>query len=758
MFKTLVKKLNDHFSPEQNSTFERHLFRNIKPENGEIFSKFLLRVRQQAAKCSFGSTKIETTEINLKDKLIDSWAPVELKKKLLEKERSLDEVIELCWVHEQVATQSTVMNQIYAEPGPSHTYVNKVDAKFKQTNECGRYGKTDHGATDTTCPARCEVVGHFAAKCRTTGQKRPNKTWKEGNNKQPRNTVNHVEVNDSQEEGDRNPDDTGKIFDCFRVEKNPRDSEVASKDEMIGYTVGGIELTMLIDSGSKVNIINGEDWENLTEKQATIWDLTDNIGNTLKPYASGSIEVSQKFQSTITVEGRQEIIATFYVIKGGDVSLIGRDTAKRLGILKLGLNVNAMEETGEFPKIKGVKVRLTINPTVKAVKQPLRRIPITVEKAVEQKLEEPLRKGIIEKVSEPSDWISPIVIAFKPNGDIRICVDMRRANEAIKRGNYPLPTFKGFMTKLKGARYFTRLDLLNAYHQMELDEESRPITTFITHKGLFRYKRLLFGVNSAPEIFQQKVEELLSPCENCLNYIDDIIVFGETEEEHDGYLERVLKALKGNNVVLNEEKCVFEVQSLEFLGHKLSANGIEASEEKVRTILDFRPPSTKEEVRSFLGLVTYLGKFIPDLGSITEPLRQLTKKDTRFTWTETHQKSFDQLKHALAKLPTLAYFDEKRRTQIIVDASPVALGAVLIQFEDQQTPRVISFASKSLSEVERRYSQTEKESLALVWAVERFYFYVAGLSFELVTDHKPLEAIFKPSARPPARIERWVLR
>lgn len=764
VFETLVTKLNEHFSPDQNSTFERHLFRTIKPEGGEAFNKFLLRVRQQAAKCAFGTTKNEATEINLKDKLIDSWAPVELKKKLLEKERSLDETIELCRVHEQISTQSTVMSQIHTEPGPSYGHINKIAKKFKPNNECGRCGKTNHKANETVCPARgvkchrCGTVGHFAAKCRTRVLKRPARPELNANTKRSRNTVNHIEVDDSLEEDKEGQEDTIKTFDCFKVEKDQTAHDAEGKEELIKCRVGGVEITMLIDSGSKVNVLNGKDWETLTKKQAAVWNLNLNTGNTLKPYASGTLQVNSKFQSTISIKGKQEIIATFFVIDGGDVSLVGKDTAKRLGILKLGLNVNTIEQILPFPKVKNVKVKLTIDPTVKAVRQPLRKVPVTVELAVEQKLDEALHREIIEKVNEPSDWVSPIVVIFKPNGDIRICVDMRRANEAIKRENYPLPTFDGFMTKLRNARYFSRLDLVNAYHQLELDEESRPITTFITHKGMFRYKRLLFGVNSAPEIFQRIFEGLLSPCENCLNYLDDIIVYGGTEEEHDAHLEKVLNVLRDNNVVLNEAKCVTKVQNLEFLGHKLSANGIEAGEDKVKTILEFRPPHSKEEVRSFLGLVTYLGKFIPDLGSITEPLRQLVKRDAKFTWTPNHQESFNKLKQMLAKLPTLAYFDPQRRTRLIADASPVALGAVLIQFDDQQIPRVISFASKSLSDVERRYSQTEKESLALVWGVERFYFYLAGLCFELVTDHKPLEAIFKPSSKPPARIERWVLR
>ena len=411
-------------------------------------------------------------------------------------------------------------------------------------------------------------------------------------------------------------------------------------------------------------------------------------------------------------------------------------------MLKLGLEpVRQIQQTRcEFGKIKDIVVQLSIDKSIKPIQQPLRRIPIALEVKVEEKLKEALDLGIIEEVVGPSSWISPVVIVFKENGDLRLCIDMRRANQAIRRENFPLPIFENFMTKLRGAKYFSRLDLCNAYHQLELHSDSREITTFITHKGLYRYKRLLFGVNSAPEIFQRVFEGLLSPCKNCLNYLEA--------------LDGVLKKLKEHNVVLNEKKCVYKVTELKFLGHHLSQKGIKADEEKVKAIEEFRNPVNKEETRSFLGLITYLGKFIPDLAATTEPLRKLIKKDVKFVWGEEQDKAFRKLKVSLTRNPTLTYFNPNLRTRLIVDASPVALGAVLVQFEkDNPMP----FASRSLSEVEQRYSQTEKEGLALVWGVERFYYYLYGICFELVTDHKPLEAIFKPTSKPPARIERWVL-
>lgn len=267
----------------------------------------------------------------------------------------------------------------------------------------------------------------------------------------------------------------------------------------------------------------------------------------------------------------------------------------------------------------------------------------------------------------------------------------------------------------------------------------------------------MFGINCAPELFQKTMEQVLSGCEGCLNFIDDVIVHGTAQEEHDIRLEKVLRRLNEWNVVLNEGKCVYKVSEMKFLGHILSAEGIKADEDKLESIRLFREPKSGEEVRSFLGLVNYVSKFIPNLATLTYPLRQLTAQKQNFAWGSEQQAAFRKLKEYMIRPATLGYFDISDRTQLVADASPVGLGAVLIQI-NKQGPRIIAYASKSLSDVEKRYAHIEKEALALVWAVERFHFYLYGRSFELVTDHKPLEVIFGSKSKPCARIERWVVR
>ena len=334
---------------------------------------------------------------------------------------------------------------------------------------------------------------------------------------------------------------------------------------------------------------------------------------------------------------------------------------------------------------------------------------------------------------------------------------MRRANSAIKRERYPVPTVDEVLQDLNNSKFFSKLDLNSAYHQTELDSESRDITTFATHKGLYRYKRLMFGVSCAPEMYQKILQQVLQECEGAHNILDDIIVHGETEEEHDRRFDRVVQVLYEKGLTLNREKCQYKMSRLDFMGHVLSEHGVGPAEFKVKAVIGAREPKDAKEVRSFLGLVNFNARFIPDLATVSSPMRKLTKANEPFVWGLEQQHSFDELKKRLSCAETLGYFDKEVKTTVIADASPVGLGAVLVQ-EQGDEHKVISYASRSLSNVERSYSQTEKEALAIVWSCERFHAYLYGTEFELVTDHKPLECIFLPKAKTCARIERWLLR
>lgn len=316
----------------------------------------------------------------------------------------------------------------------------------------------------------------------------------------------------------------------------------------------------------------------------------------------------------------------------------------------------------------------------------------------------------------------------KKDGGVRICVDMRQTNEAIKRIRHPIPTVDDVRFELNGAKYFSKLDLSQAYHQLELDPKSRHITTFSTHVGLYRYKRLNYGTNAAAEIFQYTLQTQLQGFTGVKNIADDIIVYGCTREAHDQ--NKCLQRLANRGLTLNASKCKLLSPTLEFFGQIFSADGTRPDPQRVVDLQNVATPTTVHEVRSLLGMANYSSQYIANFATITAPLRDLTKKDTPFRWTREHINAFDSLKAALTSPPCMGYFDIRKETSVVVDASPVGLSAIL----SQNTPnvddaRVIAYASRALSPVEIRYSQTEREALAIVWAVEHFHMFLFGHRF-----------------------------
>ena len=365
---------------------------------------------------------------------------------------------------------------------------------------------------------------------------------------------------------------------------------------------------------------------------------------------------------------------------------------------------------------------------------------------------------ITESVKGPTQWVSPVVVVPKPSGDIRLCVDMRKTNEAIVRERHPIPTVDDILYQLNGSKVFSKLDLKWGFQQIELEQQSKVITTFITHKGLYRYKRLMFGISSAPELYQHTIEQVLAGCEGAYNIQDDIIIYDCTVEEHNNRLQKTTECIRDKGLTLNPEKCVFRMPQPTLMGYLLSKKGIGPTGSRVEVVVRAKEPANTEEVQSFLGLVNFSARFIPNLANITEPLRELTRKDVPFKWGKEQEAAFETLKSNPGRAETLAYFDRNVEvTKLITDAGPVDFGAVLTQVQEGQE-RVIAYASRALTGVERRYSQTEREALGLVWGCERIHMYLYGMEFTLLTDHKPLETIYSTSSRNSARIERCVLR
>lgn len=755
VFDKAIAKLDHYFAGNVNQPFERHKFRSMRQESSESIAHFVSRLRRQADFCGFGDTR----NTHVRDQLIEGCLSPKLRLKLLEKgnELSLDVALQMSSCYEAVTQQA---NEMQADN------VNKIDVKFsrnrakmadrprdtthhRQPNKkekerkCWKCGREGHLSKDYCCPAKkekcrkCGRIGHFAKVCRSKDSQQ--------------SKVFSLENKES-------PDD-----EIFAINLTPEE------EPEVKVIVGGQEVHVLIDSGASCNVIDHQLWRQLQTNGIICRSQSEN--KSLRSYATANkVKVETKFWSTVELGGKSLTDVEFLVITDKGRPILGRKTAMELGVLEIKLpesEVNLVES--EFPelfsdkvgKLTNYSVELHLKPDAKFVAQPCRRVPYSLRDKVEKKLMELEDMDIIEKVEGPTPCVSPIVVVPKQNGDIRICVDMRMANTAIERSRHPIPTIDDVLSELSGNTVFTKLDLTMGFHQLELKEGiSREVTTFTTHAGLFRYKRLMFGICSAPELYQHVINQVLhgAGCVGCQNISDDIVVYGKDVAEHDERLKKVLHTLKERGLTLNKKKCVFRMNEIEFMGHLLSEKGIGPTESRVKALQEAREPKDSSEVRSFLGLVNFSARYISNLSTKAEPLRRLTQKNTPFVWGRDQKKAFTDLKNSLTDVDTLAYFNPAMKTRVIADASPVGLGAVLLQEHEKGVWKTVCYASKSLSDVERRYSQTEKEALALVWSVERFQVYLLGREFELVTDHKPLEIIYSPKSKPSARIERWVLR
>jgi hypothetical protein len=309
------------------------------------------------------------------------------------------------------------------------------------------------------------------------------------------------------------------------------------------------------------------------------------------------------------------------------------------------------------------------------------------------------------------------------------------------------------------SKFFSKLDANSGFSQIPLDPQSRLLTTFITPFGRFCFNRLPFGISSAPEIYQRMMSEILEGLDGVICHMDDILIHSQTHEQHTKQVRAVLQRLAETGVTLNN-KCEFFQQRIRFLGHIVDSSGLHADPGKTQAINEFPTPTNLTELQRFMGMVNQLGKFVPSLAEITEPMRQLLRKDTAWYWGTEQERSFKKVKEVLVSPSVLAHYNPQRPTIVAADASSFGLGAVLIQIQEDGKRRPVCYASRSLSETEQRYAVIEKEALAATWACEKFSEYVLGLDFLLETDHKPLVPLLssKELAKMPPRIQRFRLR
>ena len=389
-----------------------------------------------------------------------------------------------------------------------------------------------------------------------------------------------------------------------------------------------------------------------------------------------------------------------------------------------------------------------------------RPVPYALLPKVTVEIDRLVSEGILQPVKY-SKWACPVVPVMKKDGNVRLCGDYKlTVNKVINLEQYPIPKVNELLSKLAGGKYFAKLDMSQAYNQLVLHADSRPLTTINTHKGLFEYTRLSFGISSAPAIFQRTMENLLKNVSFCVSFFDDILISGSNMSDFLSNLSNVLKILQEKGLRLNKDKCTWCSEEILYLGFKINSTGLYPDEDKKEAITKAPTPKNVKELQAFLGLLNFYRAFLPRAATILEPLNRLLKKDTPWKWNSEQDNSFQAAKDTLLSSDCLVHFNPSLPIVVSADASSYGVGAVLALMIDGKE-RPVCFASRTLMPAERRYSQLEKEALALVFALKKFHFYVYGMKFTLKTDHKPLLGLFSSSKPIPVvasgRIQRWCL-
>ena len=627
------------------------------------------------------------------------------------------------------------------------THQNRGGAGPNKTSKpCMRCGGARHPVRNQ-CPAlgvtcrKCQRIGHYAKVCLS-------KTAA---------AAHEVEVD---LEADLDADAEYSEDDLFLGAVSTRAS-----DEDTAWTVNirleGEEVLFKIDTGAAVTIVSEPVYRKLKGPKL------DKPNRILHGPAQQALEVLGQFTGNLSI-GKHSHRENIYVVQQLHSNLLGLPAITALRLIK---RVNATYGGAgsileQFPEVfTGLgtlggeyTIKLRDNARPHSLYTP-RRVPFSLRKQVKEELQRMEAMGVISKVIEPTPWCAGMVVVVKKSGAVRICVDLKALNESVMREVHPIPGVEEALAKLAGSTVFSKLDANSGFWQIPLSPESRLLTTFITPFGRYCFNKLPFGITSAPEIFQRTMGTILEGLEGVSGLIDDTLVHGKDESEHDDRLARVLERIRSVGGTLNQGKCEFKKSEVKFLGQKVSSEGVQADPEKTRAIRNMETPRTVSDLRRFLGMVNQLGKFSPSISELTQPLRELLSTRREWLWGPEQDRAFSNVKEELSKPTTLVLYNPEAELKISADASSFGLGAVLFQ-QAGSTWKPVAYASRAMSETERRYAQIEKEALAVTWACEKFSDYVLGRRFQIESDHKPLIPLLntKQLDTMPPRILRFRLR
>lgn len=791
-FEELTAIIKEHLYPKPNIIAERYKFSQRNQLPNELVSEYFAQLKKLSISCDFK----DNLHDQLRDRLVSGLIKDNIKQRLLtESDLTLEKAL-------QIATSFEAAEKNAATLGLSTTYspaVNQIVSKdrvnlnqpstSRSTNQrgyelvcycCGVKG--NH--TTNKCKYRnltcnfCSKKGHLQKACRQyKNNYSANQQQTEASSSHvKRSYVNELKTSDTNYQPNTCSDDEHKLFTM--------DSSTLEKVAPITLhlDVSHVIISFEIDTGAAVSVISELFYkEHFQHIKLNPTNLVLNSYTHEKIMPLGYLSVDVKYQGLT-----QQL--PLYVIPNGSNPLLGRDWIKYLKLLISVTDKNTMSFvsnshclsnssvsdivsdlfkeysnvfTDKIGEYTGEPARLVLKDGASPKFYKPRPIPFSLKEKVERELNNLVDQNIISLVFS-SAYGTPIVPVLKKNNQVRICGDFKvTINPDLEVDRYPLPRIDDIFSALQKGDTFTKLDFSQAFLQIRLDDESKKLCTISTHKGLFVYNRVPFGVASAPGIFQRIIEQIILGIPGVVAFLDDILVTGPTISDHLSSLKEVCKRLSENGLTLCKEKCNFFQKSVEYLGFVIDKHGLSTASGKVQAVIDAPVPTNVTQLKAFLGLVNYYGKFISNLSTILSPLYQLLKKGSDFNFDMQCMKSFNMVKDKLVSSEVLAHYDPDKKLKLACDASGYGLGCVLSRVEDDNSERPIAYASRTLSKSEQMYSQIDKEALSLVFGVQKFNQYLWGRHFTLCTDHKPLLSIFGSKTGLPAfaasRLQRYAL-
>ncbi|XP_044764622.1 uncharacterized protein K02A2.6-like isoform X2 [Coccinella septempunctata] len=747
--------------------FERYKFLQCNQKEDQTMSQYITELKSLAASCEY-----QEQENIIRDRIVMGLLDQDLREKLFQVERlTLAKTEDICRVYEQNKKQvqemndkpSTSVDVVRSRRNDKISYTsNKLSKKnYKNNynyNKCERKKchKCDSIHDFGKCPAfgklcsLCKKKNHFASCC----------FKKRNNHKNVNDSMKNVNDIDIQYFSDSDDeffiDNVDLLYNCENAKQIDELGNNLRKFELLeDIIINGKLVYFKIDTGAECNVLPVEALETV-DPVAKI--MPQNV--ILTAYNGTKLQVKGSTELDCVIRGKIHRLK-FYVVKNGGKPILGLRSILNLNLLKVIDSVSQesnflsqgeviftskeivlqkySEVFGGLGCFPGKPYRFVLKDDCKPCVFPARRIPKRLLPEFEKCLNKLEEEGVICKQIEPTDWVNNIVVTEKSDKSLRICLDPTVLNEYIKREHFQIPSPNELLADLNNKKIFSILDLKDSFYQIKLDKFSSELTTFATHLGRYRFLRLPFGINTAAEVFQRQNTLVFGDILGNKIYIDDLIISGSTEQEHDVVLKKVLDRAKKLGITFNKNKFQFKKREIKVLGFKVSEKGIEIDSDRIETIIKLENPRNKKELLRFLGLVKYLGKFIPNLSQITAPLRQLTCNDAIWKWEKIHSERVECIKKFLTSPPCLVHYDDKSPLTVQCDASIEGMGACLLQ-----KGQPIAFASRALTDCEKRYACIEREMGAILFAADHFSYYIYGHDNVLVqTDHKPLVNIFR---------------